>query len=170
MGIEHCCVTCSEMHTVPCTDSKLLKMSSSNPNAVASTCLFRRMLSLLLVVQVISVEIVTEMLGITYDMAEAVIKKVGDLGCLEDDEVEGQWKVVKNVLEGKVVPKFMGRKGKKAKNKAVDRSPLVDKRNGDGDNKEVDAHQVSERVDKRSLAQGMTDDGASNSKKKKVSD
>ena len=34
----------------------------------------------------------------------------------------------------------------------------------------VDAHQVSERVDKRSLAQGKTDDGASNSKKKKVSE
>lgn len=183
--IEHCCVTCSEMHAVPCTDSKLLKMSSSNPNAVASTCLFRRMLSLLLVVQVISVEIVTEMLGITYDMAEAVIKKVGDLGCLEDDEVEGQWKVVKNVLEGKVVPKFMGRKGKKGKNKAVDKSPLVDQSNGDGDKEgkmnndkgevihcsvAVDAHQVSERVDKRSLAQGKTDDGASNSKKKKVSE
>ena len=71
-----------------------------------------------------------EMLGITYDMAEAVIKKVGDLGCLEDDEVEGQWKVVKYVLEGKVVPKFMGRKGKMGKNKAADKSPLVDKSNG----------------------------------------
>jgi len=182
---EHCCATCSEKYAVPCTDSKLLKMSSSNPTAVASTCLFRRMLSLLLVVQVINVEIVMEMLGITYDMAEAVIKKVGDLGCLEDDEVEGQWKVVKYVLEGKVVPKFMGRKGKKGKNKAADKSPLVDKSNGDCDKEgnmsngkgelihcsvAVDAHQVSERGDKRSPPQGKTDDDASNSKKKKVSE
>ena len=109
--IQHCCVTCSKKYGVKCTDSKLVKMSS-NPG-IAGTCLFRRFLFYLLQVEVVKVESVMEMLGIPLDTAEALIEKVGREGCLGDDDIEGQWKVVHDVLKIKVVPKFIGRKGKK---------------------------------------------------------
>ena len=41
------------------------------------------------------------------------LSKVGELGCLEDDEVDGQWKVIKEALETSVIPKFIGKKWKK---------------------------------------------------------
>ena len=59
-------------------------------------------------------DVVLRRLGIDIDTAEAIIDKLGGEGCLEDDEVEGQWKVLKEVLESTTIPKFIGRKkGKK---------------------------------------------------------
>ena len=112
---EHCCVTCSKQYGINCTDNKLVKMSS-NP-AVAGTCLFRRALLLLLEVEIITVDVVLRRLGIDNDTAGAIIDKLGGEGCLEDDEVEGQWKVLKEVLESTAIPKFIGRKKGKKSNK-----------------------------------------------------
>ena len=65
----------------------------SNP-PVAHTCLFRRVLYLLLQVKVINMELVTERLGVANNTAEAVINKLGMEGCLQDVEVEGQWRIL----------------------------------------------------------------------------
>ena len=83
---KYCCVTCSIKHGVPCTDAKLVEMSS-NP-AVAHTCLFRRVLYHLLQVEGITVEVVVERLGVETSTAVAVVQKLGSEGCLEDDEIE----------------------------------------------------------------------------------
>ena len=60
-------------------------------------------------------DIVVSRLGIDFNTAEAMVNKLGGEGCLEDDEVDGQWKVVKKVVESSAIPKFIGRrKGKKS--------------------------------------------------------
>ena len=107
---KHCCVSCSIKHGVPCTDAKLVKMSS-NP-AVANTCLFRRVLYLLLQVESVNLELVAERLGVDESTAEAVVNKVGKEGCLEDDQVEGQWRVLSQVVVSNMLPKYIGRKKK----------------------------------------------------------
>ena len=108
---KHCCVGCSNKHGVPCTDVKLEKMSS-NP-VVAHTCLFRRVLYLLLQVEVINMELVMERLGVDNNTAEAVINKLGMEGCLEDDEVEGQWRILSQEVVTNILPKYIGKKGNK---------------------------------------------------------
>ena len=57
-----------------------------------------------------TVDIVMRALGIDINTAEAIVDKLGGEGCLEDDEVEGQWKVIKKVVESSTIPKFIGRK------------------------------------------------------------
>ena len=57
-------------------------------------------------------ELVTERLGVDNSTAEAVVNKLGMDGCLEDDEVEGQWKILSQVVESKIIPKYIGKKGK----------------------------------------------------------
>ena len=61
---------------------------------VARTCLFRMVLYLLLQVKVNNMELVTERLGVDNNTAEAVINKLGMEGCLQDVEVEGQWRIL----------------------------------------------------------------------------
>ena len=39
-------------------------------------------------------ELVTERLGVANNTAEAVINKLGMEGCLQDVEVEGQWRIL----------------------------------------------------------------------------
>ena len=84
---------------------------SSNP-AVAHTCLFRRVLYLLLQVESVNLELVAERLGVDESTAEAVVNKVGKEGCLEDDQVEGQWRVLSQVVVSNMLPKYIGRKKK----------------------------------------------------------
>ena len=109
---KHCCVTCSKQNGISCTDNELVKMSS-NPTVIG-TCLFRRALFLLLEVELITVDVVAGRLGFGGPTSEAIFDKLGGEGCLEDHEVEGQWRVLKKVLESKTIPKFIGRKGKKS--------------------------------------------------------
>merc|ERR1719466_369385 len=86
---------------------------SSDP-AVVGTCLFWRALFLLLEGKLITVDLVAKRLGIDTTSAKAIIVKLGGEGCLEDHEVEGQYKVLKEVLKKKTIPKFIGRKGKES--------------------------------------------------------
>merc|ERR1719233_241495 len=184
---QHCCVTCSEELGVKCTDSRLVKMSS-NPG-IAGTCLFRRFLFYLLQVQVIKVESVMEMLGIPWDTAEALIGKVGGKGCLkDDDDIEGQWKIVHEVLESEIVPKFIGKKGRQFNVSGGNASKSVsqkDELSGGGDKRMVnvntevekrkkssvvmDAFQMCQSGEKRRLLQEEDLDGQKMCKKKKVS-
>jgi len=98
-------------HGVPCTDTKLVKMSS-NP-AVTHTCLFRRVLSILLQVDVVTTELMVEKLGVEHGTAVAVLQKLVEDRCLVEDEGEGQLKVQEEILVGSVLPKYLGRKGVK---------------------------------------------------------
>ena len=99
---------------VPCTDAKLVKMSS-NP-AVTHTCLFRRVLSLLLQVDIVNTELVVDRLGVELDTAVAIIQKLVGEGCLVEDEEEAELKVQQEFLVSSVLPKYLGRKvGKMSK-------------------------------------------------------
>ena len=136
----------------------------------------------------VKVESVMEMLGIPLDTAEALIEKVGREGCLGDDDIEGQWKVVHDVLKIKVVPKFIGRKGKKcnvgggAATKSVSQKDGVcgsgDKRvenvNTEMNKRKkssvvVDAFQMCPSGEKRRLVQEEDVGSQKTCKKKKVS-
>ena len=58
-------------------------------------------------------ELVTERLGVDDNTAEAVINKLGMEGCLQDDEVEGQWRILSQEVVTNILPKYIGKKGKK---------------------------------------------------------
>ena len=107
---NHCCVTSSLEKGVPCTDNNLVKMSST---AVTHTCLFRRVLAILMQVDKVTTDLVLEKLGVEHGTAVAVLKKLIGDRCLVEDEEEGQLKVVKEILVGSVLPKYLGRKGGK---------------------------------------------------------
>merc|ERR1712179_653494 len=184
---KHCCVTCSKQNGINCTDNKLVKMSN-NP-AVAGTCLFRRALFLLSDVELITVDIVVRRLGIDIITAEAIVDKLGGEGCLEDHEVEGQWMVLREVLEKKTIPKFIGRKGKKSNvgEGVVKQGGSQDRglcgiagdmkdRNSDIKNKGAkcsvvpDVHQVSKSGEKRWLIELEKEEERIVKRKKKVSE
>jgi len=185
---QHCCVPCSIELGIVCTDPKLVKMSS-NPN-VAGTCLFRRFLFFLAQVDIVSVEVVMEKLGIAWSAAEALVCKVGELGCLEDDEVDGQWKVIKEALETTVIPKFIGKRWKKrgsngggAGNSQARELPMTcfnqeKEKSESGANTEnsgakcsvvADTFQVQECGEKRRLNENQEVEVKRSKKKKKVS-
>jgi len=174
---KHCCVTCSKEQGVPCTDTKLVQMSN-NP-AIVGTCLFRRVVLLLSNLRVIKVDKVVESLNVNINTAEAIIKKLGDIGCLEDDELEGQWIVLKGVLEEKVIPKFLGRKGKKRNQATTDSQENAMPRSaGDGKNQVLDkmcsegtdSHQGPKPMENRGEAKVESVIERRHSKRRKVSE
>eukprot|EP00092_Neocalanus_flemingeri_P005749 GFUD01006189.1.p1 GENE.GFUD01006189.1~~GFUD01006189.1.p1 ORF type:complete len:573 (+),score=183.31 GFUD01006189.1:62-1780(+) len=114
---QHCCVTCSIAQGVTCTDSRLVKMSTKP--AITHTCLFRRMLSLLCQVDVVTLHQVTDRLGVELDTAGAVLQKLTEEGCLV---VEGEaWVVQRDLLLSTFLPKYLGIKKKQGANGARER-------------------------------------------------
>ena len=166
---------------VPCTDTKLVKMSS-NP-AVTHTCLFRRVLSILLQVDMVTTELMVEKLGVEHGTAVAVLKKLVEDRCLVEDEEEGQLKVLKEILVGSVLPKYLGRKGGKTSKQpraVVEDGGLA--AGGDQDEKKSEekdvkcsvvagTHQVARYQFKRSLIKESREGTSKRlSKRKKVSE
>ena len=113
---QHCCVSCSIVHGVPCTDTKLVKMST-NP-AVTLTCLFRRVLACLLVKDRVTLEDVMDKLGVEEGTADAVLKKLaGEEGLAKEG---ADWVVQREKFVDYVLPRYMGKGlGKKKQDKGT---------------------------------------------------
>lgn len=99
--VEHCCVKCyQEGKGERCTDQKLPKMSMKESASV--TCLYRRILALIVKHDSIVKEDLVKMLG-EEEFSDEIIKKLQVDGLLND-----QLMVNKDTLFNKALPKYMG--------------------------------------------------------------
>ena len=140
---------------------------SSKPS-ITLTCLFRRVLSLLLQVDMVTTELVVEKLGVVQETAVAVLEKLVADGCLVESEEEFQWKVLEEVLVNLVLPKYIGRKGGKISNKDTDKDTVTEVKSS----MVADKTQVPWSEVKRSLVKDSGEEGTSRrlAKRKKVSE
>merc|ERR1712096_98641 len=79
---------------------------SVNP-AITYTCLFRRVLSLINKVNIVSLQLVMSKLGVEQDTANALLHKLSGEGWLAEEG--GQWVVQRVKFETVLLPKYLGR-------------------------------------------------------------
>merc|ERR1712142_363585 len=106
--LEHCCISCY-LHDPSkriCTDKKVVKMSSRPSFGI--TCIFRRVLVLLMTNNSMTLDSAAEYLGVDVSTVEGLSKKLVSENIVR--EGSNGYEVVREVLEDVALPKYLGTK------------------------------------------------------------